>query len=69
MRVGVGICVQPAFELSFFDCRFEDGFLKKMLLVALSSFSVASAVLLKTCAAKSGEVGYGDCRHECDDEE
>ena len=37
--------------------------------VALGSFSAASAVLLKTCAARSGEVDYGDCRQECDDEE
>ena len=36
--------------------------------VALSLFSVARAVLLRTCAVKSGEVDYGDCRHECDDE-
>ena len=31
--------------------------------------SAASAVWLRTCAVKSGEVDYGDYRHECDDEE
>ena len=31
----------------------------------LCSFSVASAALLRTCAARSGEVDYCDCRHEC----
>ena len=37
--------------------------------VALCSFSAASAVLLRTCAARPSEVDYGDCRRECDDEE
>ena len=31
-------------------------------------FSVASAALLRTCAARSGEVHHGDCHYECDDE-
>ena len=36
---------------------------------ALCLFFVARAVQFRTWAVKSGEVGQGDCRHECDDEE
>ena len=36
--------------------------------VALCLCSKARALLFRTCAVKSGEVGYGDCRHDCDDD-
>ena len=57
------------FKLSFFDRRFEGILRKKNPSVALSLFSVARALLSSTCAVKSGEAGYGDCCHDCDDEE
>ena len=37
--------------------------------VAPCLFSAARAALLRTCAVKSDEVDYGDCRHDCDDDE
>ena len=58
--VGVCICVQPRLS-----CLSSMNDSKKIF----SSLPVASAVLLRTCAARSGEVDYGDCRHECDHEE
>ena len=77
MRVGVGMCGQSPFELSFFDWRSDDIFpdscythwLVSQHQVTLCTFSAANAVLLRTCAARSGEADDGDCRHECDDDD
>ena len=73
VRVGVGICVHFPFVVLRFAMHKEKMLLSHCFVsqhqVDQCSFTIARAVLLRTCAVKSGEVDYGDCRHECDDEE
>ena len=63
-------CHSSTVDSKFFFCkRLYAHRLVSQHQVALCLFSVARAFLFRTCAVKSGEVGCGECRHNCDDEE
>ena len=54
------VSVYTPFGLSFFDCRFDVFFFNATLTdCALCLFSVARALLFRTCAVKSSEASYG----------
>ena len=68
------VCVHHPYGLSFSDGRFEGENCWKQVAIFIDvSHNTTSPSacflysLFKTCVSKSDEVGYGDCRHDCDD--
>ena len=73
VRMGEGICVhftRSNCHSSIGDSKIKDqnSSLSLICATATSRHLLVFNILFRTCAGKSDEVGYGDCRHEDHDD-